>query len=57
MRFYNTEAKGSGNEVSLIVELVYKQQRFLFMGCLLYTSKRFDLKEETIIKELANQGA
>ena len=32
MRFYNTEAKGSGNEVSLIVELVYKQQRFLFMG-------------------------
>lgn len=32
MRFYNTEAQGSGNEVSLIVELVYKQNRFLFMG-------------------------
>lgn len=32
MRFYNTEAQGSGNEVSLIVELVYKDESFLFMG-------------------------
>lgn len=32
MRFYNTEAQGSGNEVSLIVELVYKDMKFLFMG-------------------------
>lgn len=32
MRFYNTEAQGSGNEVSLIVELVYKDKKFLFMG-------------------------
>lgn len=32
MRFYNTEAQGSGNDVSLIVELVYKNDKFLFMG-------------------------
>lgn len=32
MRFYNTEALGSGNEVSLIIELVYKNEKFLFMG-------------------------
>lgn len=32
MQFYNTQAKGSGNEVSLITLVVNKNNKFLFMG-------------------------